>query len=49
MARKHGDKWLAKAHVWDRATNGKARCVRAAERRTRLQGKAAARQGREEV
>lgn len=44
MSRKHQDKWLAKQGTWDRATNGKARCVRQAERRTRRQGKALCRE-----
>lgn len=40
--KKHGDKWLAKQGVWDRATNGKAKAVRRAEKRTRRQGRVAA-------
>lgn len=43
--RKQQDKWLAKQGVWDRATHGKARCVRGAEKRTRRQGQAACREG----
>lgn len=39
MGRKHQDKWLAKQSTWDRASNGKARSVRAAEKRTRRQGR----------